>query len=155
MLTERPAVMDAVQRERQVAMNYGYLQNNQYDRVIAEPGAIQIMPVSAGLIYVPSYDPYVVFRRRARGYVGGVIRFGPGISIAAGFAPFGWSSPGMRWRDHAIVVDGRPWERSWTNRREYSHPYVQRWSRPDGGRVERHEYRGRDDRGRGHDRDHR
>jgi len=157
VLSERPAVMDAVQRERQLAMSYGYLQNNAYYRVINEPGAIEILPVSPGLIYVPTYDPYVVFRRPARGFVGGVIHFGPGISIAAGFAPFGWAGPQLLWRQHSIVIGGHPWERTWANRRVYVHPYEHQFH-PAGHRVERHDIheheRGRDEHGhdgRGHD----
>jgi hypothetical protein len=84
VLTQRAEVMDAVQRMRKKAMKNGYLQTNQNVRVVSNAGYIEILPVDAGVIYVPSYDPLVVFSRPA---ISGAIRFGPGITIGAAFAP--------------------------------------------------------------------
>ena len=93
VLTNRGAVMDAVQQMRQEAYNYGYLRSNTYDNVITEPGAVQILPVNPGLLYVPVYNPAVVFVRPRPGFfVGGAITFAPGITIGAAFAPF-WATP--------------------------------------------------------------
>jgi hypothetical protein len=146
VLTERPAVMDAVQRQRQIASNYGYLQSNQYVQVINQPGAIQIVPVNPSYIYVPSYDPYIVFARPRPGFfVGGAIRFGPGITIGA-FAPFGWRSPAFEWREHSIVIDHHPWVRTWDNRVHYEHHYeapVPHWQGREGRWQEHHDVRGR------------
>src|SRR5258708_4543789 len=61
VLANRGAVMDAVQRQRSLAMNYGYLQNNsQYQVVNGGYNDIEIMPVDPAFVYVPYYDPYVV-----------------------------------------------------------------------------------------------
>src|SRR4029077_17417896 len=38
VLTERPAVMDAIQRMRQRALEYGYLQPNSYMNVVTNAG---------------------------------------------------------------------------------------------------------------------
>jgi hypothetical protein len=151
VLNNRAMVMDSVQRMRQEALDYGYLQSNQYEQVVAEPGAIQILPVSPEVIYVPVYSPGVVFVRRRPGFVGGVIHFGPGITIGAAFAPFGWAHPYLGWREHAIIIDNRPWVRTWSNRGTYVHPY-EGWRRPQGARIERHEehHDRRDDRDRRH-----
>ena len=93
VLTQRPEVMDAVQRMRKKAKDYGYLQPNGYLNVVANNGYIEILPVDPGLYYVPYYDPLVVFTRPAHGAaIGGAIRFGPGITIGAAFAPWGWAS---------------------------------------------------------------
>jgi hypothetical protein len=141
VLTQSPAVMDSVQRMRQQALAYGYLQNGPYVRVINEPGNIQILPVNPGLIYVPVYNPGVVFVRPRPGFmVGGAISFGPGITLGAAFAPFGWANPFLGWREHTIVINNRPWVRTWQNRAQYVHPY-QGLRRPVGPRVERHEER--------------
>ena len=79
VLTERDAVMDAVQRMRHKAKEFGYLQPNSYDNVVDDGGYIEILPVIPGVVYVPQYDPLVVFARPAHGLViGGAIRFGPG-----------------------------------------------------------------------------
>ncbi len=141
MLTNRAAVMDAIQSQRQVAMQYGYLQSNAYDQVMGGPGDIQITPVSPDVIYVPTYDPYVVFAApRAGFFVGGAIHFGPGITIGAGFLPFGWVGAGIGWRDHTVIIDSHPWVRTWANRGTYVHPYEHPMPHFAGPRVERHEF---------------
>jgi Protein of unknown function (DUF3300) len=143
VLTQRGDVMDAVQRMRQQAYNYGYLRSNQYERVEeAGPNDIEILPVSPGYYYVPYYDPYVVFAAPRPGFfVGGAIRFGPGIVIGAGFAPWGWGHVGFEWRSHALLLDGHPWARTWANRGVYVHPYAVPRAHYVGPRVEHHEVR--------------
>lgn len=61
MLNQRPEVMDAVQRMRREAREYGYLAANSYVNVVDTDGYIQILPLAAGVVYVPYYDPLVVF----------------------------------------------------------------------------------------------
>lgn len=159
VLAQRGDVMDAVQRMRQQAYDYGYLRSNQYDQVIYRgPGAIEVVPVNSGYYTVPIYDPGVVFVRPRPGfYVGSAIRFGPRITIGAAFAPWGWGGVGFGWREHNILVDRRPWVRTWATRPVVVHPYVAA-QRP---RYENHRFEGRrDDHGRGdhdrgRDRDHR
>ena len=154
VLAQRGDVMDAVQRDRQKAYDYHYLQPNQYETVrYVGPGDIEILPVTPGYYYVPYYDPYVVYVRPRPGFfVGSAIRWGPGITIGAGFAPWGWGGVGFGWREHDILVDRRPFVRTWENRQVYVHPYAT--PRPhyeNGGHyVERHEFRGREERGREH-----
>jgi len=140
VLADRAAVMDAVQRQRQLAMNYGYLQSNAYYRVVPAPGAIEIVPVDPAFIYVPFYNPAVVFFRPRPGFfVGGAITFGPRIFIGGAFAPFGWGGIGLNWRSHAILLNHRPWERTWANRGVYVHRYDYVRPRAEGPRMERHE----------------
>ncbi len=141
VLAQRPDVMDSVQRLRQEAYNYGYLRDSQYDRVVySGPGNIEIVPITPGYYYVPSYNPRIVFYRPRPGFfVGGAIRFGPGISIGAAFAPWGWNSIGFGWRTHSIIIDNRPWVRTWANRATYAHPYAEPYRRPEGPRMERHD----------------
>jgi len=147
VLVQRNDVMDAVQRQRQLAYNYGYLRSGQYDQVnVVGPGDIEILPVTPGYYYVPYYDPYVVFARPRPGFfVGGAIRFGPGISIGAAFAPWGWGGVGFGWRAHTILIDRHPFERTWGNRAVYVHPYAVPRAHYAGPRVEHHDYRGHDD----------
>ncbi len=152
VLAQRDQVMDAAQRRRQEAYDYGYLQNNQYVRVdVAGPGAIQIVPINPAYYYVPYYNPVVVFARPRPGFfVGGAIRFGGGITIGASFAPWGWGGAGFGWREHTILVDHRPWNRTWSNRAVYVHPYAEPYHRVEGPRVEHHEWHGDDHRGHDH-----
>jgi hypothetical protein len=143
VLAQRNDVMDAVQRDRQTAYNYHYLQTNQYETVTyVGPGDIEIMPVSPGYYYVPYYDLYVVYTRpRAGFFLGGAIRFGPGVTIGAAFAPWGWGGVGFGWREHNILIDRRPFVRTWANRQVYVHPYATPRARYEGPRVERHDVR--------------
>jgi hypothetical protein len=142
VLASRGMVMDAVQRQRSLAASYGYLQSNQYERVVNAPGAIEIVPVNPGLLYVPYYNPYVVYARPRAGFaLGGAIRFGPGITIGSAFAPWGWGGVRFGWRDHVIIVNNRPWDRTWGNRAVYAHPYVAPRGRFDAPRNEHHELR--------------
>jgi hypothetical protein len=143
-LTQRADVMDAVQRMRGKAHEYGYLQPNGYMNVVSDNGYIEILPVDPNVYYVPYYDPLVVFARPAHGLaIGGAITFGPGITIGAAFAPWGWASPRFLWPSHAIIIDRKPWDRHWENRAFYAHPYEHPWIRAVGPRVERHELRRR------------
>jgi hypothetical protein len=127
VLASRPAVMDAVQRMRQRAYDYGYLRSNSYTQVVVPgPGLIEILPVQPGYYYVPRYAPTVVFVRPRPGFVvGGAITFGPRIFIGAEFGRFGWMGPSMDWRAHTVIIDRRPWERTWVNRAQYVHPYAE------------------------------
>jgi hypothetical protein len=145
VLADRAGVMDAVQDERQKAYNYGYLRSNPQFRVVTPgPGDIEILPVNPQLIYVPYYDPNIVFFRPRPGFfVGGAISFGPSFSIGA-FLPWGWGGVSFGWRAHSIILNGRPWDRTWANRASYVHPYALP-ARPRGvaqaPRMERHELR--------------
>jgi hypothetical protein len=152
VLDQRPDVMDAVQRMRQQAYNYGYLRSNQYEQVVMRaPGVIEIVPAAPGFYAVPIYDPRLVYVPPRPGIsVGTVIRFGPAVTIDAAFSPWGWGGAGFGWREHNILIDRRPWVRTWATRQTYVHPYASPRPRYDGGRMERHDFHDR-----GQDRDHR
>jgi hypothetical protein len=143
VLTQHPDVMDAVQRMRQRARSYGYLTTNGYINVIANGGYIQILPVNPDVLYVPYYDPLVVFAPPRPGFaIAGAIHFGPAITIGSVFGGWGWwLGSGFEWPSHAILIDRRPWGRVWINRSDYIHPYVHPWVRPVGPRVEIHRLR--------------
>jgi hypothetical protein len=139
-LAQPADVMDAVQRMRRQARRYGYLQTTPYDTVVDSGGYIEIVPVNPAYIYVPAYNPVVVFGPPPSGFfIGGAIRFGPAIVIGAGFAPFGWAHPYFAWGSHQIIIDHTPWARTWVNRGYYSHPYARAWVHGPGPRGERHE----------------
>jgi Protein of unknown function (DUF3300) len=144
VLAQRADVMDAVQRMRHQSYQYGYLRTNPYDNVVDQDGEIEILPVNPGYIYVPTYDPFVVYGAPRPGFfIGGAIHFGPAIVIGGAFAPWGWAHPYFSWRTHGIFFDATPWGRGWANRGYYVHPYAHPWVRRAGPRVEHHEFRRR------------
>jgi len=125
-LAQQPDVMNAIQRQRALAVRYGYLTSNA--QVVVSTGPyITIMPVNPAFLVVPWYDPAVVFFAPRPGFVvGGAIRFGFGVSIGAYFAPWGWVPGGIRfeWGAHAVFVNNARWGRTWANRAVYVHPYA-------------------------------
>ena len=143
VLTQDADVMDAVQRMRRRARSYGYLAPNSYVNIVDEGGYIQILPIVPNVLYVPYYDPFVVFAPPRPGFaISGAIRFGPGITIGAAFSNWGWSiGSGFIWPSHTVLIDRRPWGRVWANRAVYVHPYVHPWVRPVGPRVEVHRFK--------------
>ena len=139
-LAQQQDVMDAVQRERRKARDYGYLRSNAQIVVGAGP-YITIMPVNPGYVVVPYYDPGIVFFAPRPGFfVGGAIRFGFGVSLGLFFRPWGWG-PGygrFDWGRHAVFINNERWGRNWDNRREYAHPYAGVHRYGPGDRVPEH-----------------
>jgi hypothetical protein len=141
VLSQRADVMDAVQRQRRAAHDYGYLTSTPYDAVVDNGGYIEIQPVNPAYYYVPVYNPAVVFFAPRPGFVvGGAIRFGPTVVIGPAFGVFGWGGAGFGWGGHTILIDHRPWGRTFYNRTVYVHPYAHPYVRPTGPRVEHHEH---------------
>jgi hypothetical protein len=147
VMQDEGGVMDAIQNLRREAQQYGYLQSSPQMQVVDQGGYIDIMPVG-GYMYVPMYDPYVVFARPRPGFfVGGAIRFGGGFRWAGGYNRFDW-------RSHEVFLNRRVWtppvRRSYegrafeqrrfeNNRGNYAAPRMeqrnfQQQSRPDIGR---------------------
>lgn len=139
VLNQRADVMDAVQRMRRQAYNYGYLRPNAYVNVRDAAGYIEIDPVNPEYIYVPEYDPALVFAPPPPGFaIGAALRFGPAIIMGGAFAPWGWAQVGFVWGRHDIIFDYTPWSRVWINRGFYVHPYAHPWVRPVAPRIEVH-----------------
>jgi hypothetical protein len=142
-LAQQPDVMDAVQRQRREAYDYGYLRSNPQVVVNAGP-YIEILPANPAFIVVPYYNPLVVFAPPRPGFVvGGAISFRFGITIGAAFAPWGWGAAHFGWGQHAVFINNARWNRTWVNRATYVHPYpgVARFHGP--RPPEHHELQGR------------
>jgi hypothetical protein len=92
---------------------------------------------------VPTYDPFIVYAAPRPGFfVGGAIGFGFGVGIGTYFRPWGWGATRFGWNTHVLIVNDRPWGRTWVNRGAYVHPYpgVRRYAAgPGPARVEHHE----------------
>jgi hypothetical protein len=131
-LSEQDGVMEAIQRMRRRARDYGYLRSNEAVVVSGGP-YITILPARPDYVCVPVYDPHVVFFAPRPGfYVGTAIGFGFGIGLGYAFRPWGWGVSRFDWDRHAVYVGETRWDRNWDNRRVYVHPYhgVERWGGP-------------------------
>jgi hypothetical protein len=145
-LAQQQDVMDAVQRMRKKAKDYGYLRSNGQVVVSASGPYIAIAPVNPAFICVPVYDPGIVFfPPRAGFFVGGAVGWGFGITLGFGFRPWGWGSSRFFWDRHEMYVANARWGRTWVNRGGYVHPYAgfQRYGGPRG--PEHHELMRRDE----------
>jgi len=127
-LDQQQDVMDAVQRMRRQAADFGYLRSS--GQVVVSTGPyISITPVNPGLIYVPYYDPGVVFVAPRPGFaVRAGIRFNFGVNLGVAFQPWGWGYNRFDWGSHVLIVNNAPWRRTWSNRATYVHPYTVRRS---------------------------
>ncbi len=130
-LAQKQDVMDAVQRMRQKAKDFGYLRSN--DEVTVGGGPyITIDPINPAFMWVPAYDPLIVFGPPRPGfYVGGAIGWGFGIGLGLWFRPWGWGYTRFDWGAHAVFINNAPWGRTWYNRGTYAHswgPGVRRWA---------------------------
>jgi hypothetical protein len=139
VLAERSEVMDAAQRMRRKAKEYGYLRSNQ-QIIVSDGPYVTIEPVDPGFIVVPAYDPLIVFAPPRPGFfVGGAIVFGFGVTLGAWFRPWGWGGCRIGWGEHAIFINNVRWERTWANRGVYRHGYPGIHSYVVANRVEHHE----------------
>ena len=104
VMQDEGAVMDAIQNLRREAQQYGYLQSGPQMQVVDDGGYVDILPVG-GYVYLPMYDPYVVFARPHPGFfVGGAIRFGGGFPWVGGYNRFDW-----RRHENEVFVNRRGW----------------------------------------------
>jgi hypothetical protein len=60
-LDQEDEVMDTVQKLRARAQAAGNLRDTEQQRVIAEDGDIEIEPAQPEIVYVPIYDPFVIY----------------------------------------------------------------------------------------------
>jgi hypothetical protein len=128
-LAQPADVIQSVQRLRAEARASGALMSSPEEEVIMDPdGNIEIEPAQGDVIYVPRYDPDVV-------YAGGVYDFGAGPCIFYGSPyPIGiWLTFGFDWNNGVVCVgDWNTWHDShgWRHPRAGSlgHGNIRRWS---------------------------
>jgi len=97
-LNQQQEVMDSIQRLRQTAYNLGNLQSTPQQEVIDEDGYIEIVPVNTDVIYVPVYQPAVVYYQDA----------GPScITFGVSFPIGVWLDCDFDWMHHNIIVWSR------------------------------------------------
>jgi|SRR5580658_9337437 hypothetical protein len=129
-------VMKSVQQLRAKARAAGTLTSTPQQQVEVEGDDIAIVPAQQDTMYVPAYDPDVVYDV-PEGYDGPFITFGVGFPVGV------WLGYQCNWDAFGIWVG--PWQPGWAYRRDWSggggwhpdpragHALVRSYYRPAGG----------------------
>jgi hypothetical protein len=114
-LAQQGQMMDSVQRLRREALDSGRLQSTPQQVVTTQGSDIVIQPANPNVVYVPSYDPSVVYGSWAYPdyppyYFGapGGYAYGPlGIDFGVGYGVVGpyWGWDDFDWRRHRVHID--------------------------------------------------
>jgi uncharacterized membrane protein YgcG len=114
-------VLDAVQVMRQRAQQAGNLKSNPQESVTTDDNSIVIEPTNPQVVYVPEYDPWVVYGDPLDYYpdwigVPGFYYDGPGIWFGLGIGiglyggfGWGWHSWGTDWHRHGLTHGDHPY----------------------------------------------
>jgi len=117
---EPQAVMSEIQGMRQRAYAAGSLRTSPQETVVYQPGYITIMPAAPTVVYVPAYNPWVVYGTPVPIYPAYVAPPPPAVSVGAAvavgftagvlvgaFASYGWGSPHWEtnWYSHTVVFN--------------------------------------------------
>ena len=114
---QQPAdVMKAIQRLRAKARADGVLMDTPQQQIVMEDDAICIEPVQPDVIYVPIYDPELVFWGREPLLGRPYLTFGLGSSIGV------WLNFDCDWHRHNVWVRQHP--RDWNRRPEPDRPHA-------------------------------
>jgi hypothetical protein len=108
-------LMDAVQRLRAKAHEAGNLKTNEQQKVVVEQSTIVIQSSNPDVIYVPTYDPVVVYGAwpypayppyyyYPPGYVAGTAAVSFGLGVACGLA-WGYACGGCNWHGGDVNID--------------------------------------------------
>ena len=135
VLAQRGDVMDAVQRMRKKAYDYGNLKSGEQMKVTAagSPQVIEIQSPSPQVVYVPVYTPSVVYAPApplppppppGAAFFFGLFGFLTAVAITSAFADscWGWHC-GFGWSSHTVIIHNTTWGRTWVNRGVYVHTW--------------------------------
>jgi hypothetical protein len=119
--TEPRNVLDAIQVMRRRAQQAGHLMGTAQEVVTNGGDTISIQPADAGTVYLPEYDPWLVYGAPIAAYpywydIPGLyvtepdVLFGLGVGIGtfAGLG-WGWHHWGADWRGRGVVYDRSPY----------------------------------------------
>ncbi|MBN3762758.1 DUF3300 domain-containing protein [Burkholderia sp. Ac-20365] len=133
-------VMDSVQRLRKQAQSAGNLKSSEQQKVVVEQSTIQIVPANPQVVYVPTYNPTVVYGTWPYpAYPPVYVPPPPGYAIATGFATglaFGagiavanslWG--GFNWNNHDVNINVNRYNNINVNNRINSNTSTANWNR--------------------------
>ena len=114
-------VTDAVQTLREQARKAGHLESNEQENVTTQGNTIVIEPADPQVVYVPAYDPWLVYGAPIIAYPGwypvpGIFWGGVGLSFGIGFGigffggfGWGWGHWGYDWHGRRAFFDHHAW----------------------------------------------
>ena len=114
-------VSGAVQTLRQRARSAGHLNTTDQERVTTQGNTIIIEPANPEVVYVPAYDPWLVYGAPIIAYPGwypepGIFWGGPGLSFGIGFGigffggfGWGWHHWDYDWHGRRAFFDHHEW----------------------------------------------
>jgi uncharacterized membrane protein YgcG len=114
---QEQTAMDAIQVMRRRAQEAGNLNSSPQQTVTTEGSDIEIEPVSPDIVYVPAYDPWVVYGGPIVAWPGwypypGIWYGGPYLSFGVGFGigyyggyGWGWHHWGSDWHHRVVIHD--------------------------------------------------
>ena len=97
-LNQPADVMDSVQRLRAQAQAMGNLLSTPQQTVVVDDGIIEIVPAAPQVIYVPVYQPEVVYVQRPPAPGRFYVSFGAGLVVGA------WMNHDCDWHAHEVIV---------------------------------------------------
>ncbi|OYD78153.1 Protein of unknown function [Burkholderia sp. YR290] len=139
-LAQPDDVMDSVQRLRKQAQSAGNLKTSEQQKVIVEQSTIQIVPANPQVVYVPTYNPTVVYGAWpypayppvyvppppgyaiATGFMTG-LAFGAGVAVANSL----WG--GFNWNNHDVNINVNRYNNINVNNRITSNTSTANWNR--------------------------
>jgi hypothetical protein len=107
---DQPAdVMNAIQDARERARTDGLLETNEEQTVVDDDDAIRIVPTQADVVYVPQYDPQIVYTD------GDYVDYNaaPAISFGSGLALGSWLGMDCNWHAHGVYYCQPGYWRGW------------------------------------------
>ncbi len=146
-------VTDAVQAMRQQARKAGHLNSSEQEKVTTQGNTIVIEPANPEVVFVPAYDPWLVYGEPIVAYPGwypvpGIFLAGVGIGFGIGFGVgffggygWGWHHWGYDWHGRTVIYNHNTYishsrtiiNRNNFNHGNFNHGNALHGSRPGGG----------------------
>jgi hypothetical protein len=135
-VNQQQDVTDAVQAMRQQARKAGHLSSNEQQKITTQGNTVIIEPANPEVVYVPAYDPWLVYGAPIVAYPGwypvpGIFFAGPEISFGLGFGigffggfGWGWNHWGCDWHGHRVIYNHNTYishSRTIVNRSNFNH----------------------------------
>jgi hypothetical protein len=133
-VNDQAGVMNAIQAMRQRAQASGNLRTTPQEQVVTSGPNIVVQPVNPQVVYVPEYDPWLVYGPGLAPWPGWywypglyittpgiVFGVGFGLGLFAGFA-WGWPHWGFDWGRRVVVFNHNTYfahSRTFVNRNEF------------------------------------